>query len=91
MIDPLELRLLASPIGAHGSPEMPDPDLLDEVVHVLKGQVAVNTDLRDESELFFEYLATKDKAYAALVDQAATTNDETFAWSDGLKSPLRGT
>ena len=67
---------------------MPDPDLLDEVAHVLKGQVAVNTDLRDESELFFEYLATKDKAYAALVDQAATTNDETFAWSDGLKSPL---
>lgn len=89
VIDPLELRLLRIAYRrAYGSPEMPSPDLIDELAHELKGQVAINTDLRDESELFYEYLAMMDKGYMELDDAAATTNDETFAGSDGLKSPL---
>ena len=89
VIDTLELRLLRIAYRrACGSPEMPDPELLDELSHELKGQVAVNTDLRDESELFFEQLAMMNKGHVDLDDETATTNDPGFLASDGRKSPL---
>jgi hypothetical protein len=52
VIGTLELRLLRIAYRrAHGSLELPGPELLDELAHELKNQVIVNTDLRDESEL----------------------------------------
>ncbi len=89
MIDALELRLLRVAYRrAYGSPEMPSPDIIDELAHALKSQVAVNTDLRDESELFYEELATKRKDHASDETPAVTTNDDSFTGEEGLKSPL---
>lgn len=89
VIDTLELRLLRIAYRrAFGSDEMPSPDLIDEVAHELKSQIAVNTDLRDESELFFEELATKRGRKSNEDAEVVTTNDESFARRDGLKSPL---
>lgn len=89
VIDPLELRLLRIAYRrAHGSPEMPGPDLIDELAHELKNQVAVNSDLRDESELFFEYESRKHQEYAQIDTDVVTVNDESFATRDGQKSPL---
>ena len=36
-------------------PDMPSPKFLDELAHELKDQFASNADLRNESELFYEY------------------------------------
>lgn len=90
VIDTLELRLLRVAYRrAFGSEEMPSPELMDELAHELKSQIAVNTDLRDESELFFEELAAQ-RGKKSLGDdpEVVTTNDESFARRDGLKSPL---
>ncbi|HTM53201.1 MAG TPA: hypothetical protein VL175_04205 [Pirellulales bacterium] len=89
VIDPLELRLLRVAYRrANGSAEMPDADMLDELAHVLKSQVAINTDLRDESELFFEELAAKRKDHNLNDAEALSTNDDSFVARDGVKSPL---
>ena len=89
VIDTLELRLLRVAYRrASGSLEMPNSDLIDELAHELKSQVAVNTDLRDESELFFEHLAAMHKEDSSQDADAITTNDESFAGREGLKSPL---
>jgi hypothetical protein len=89
VIDTLELRLLRIAYRrAHGSPEMPGPELLDDLAHELKSQVAINTDLRDESELFYEYQAKKHDDYAHLDAEVVTVNDESFTARDGQKSPL---
>src|SRR5258708_2503470 len=89
VIDTLELRLLRITYRrAHGSLEMPGPDLLDELAHELKNQVAINTDLRDESELFYEYQSRKHDDYAHVDADVVTANDESFTARDGQKSPL---
>jgi hypothetical protein len=89
VIDTLELRLLRIAYRrAHGSPEMPTPELLDELSHELKNQVAVNTDLRDESEMFYEDLAKMHRERPEADTEAVTTNNESFAGSSGAKSPL---
>lgn len=89
VINPLQLRLLRIAYRrAFGSPEMPSPELLDELAHELKNQAAINSDLRDESELFYEYEARKRQDYASLESEVVTANDESFAGRDGQKSPL---
>ena len=56
VIDATELRLLRIAYRrALGSPDMPSPKFLDELAHELKDQFASNADLRNESELFYEY------------------------------------
>ena len=56
VIDATELRLLRIAYRrAHGFPDMPSPEFLDELAHELKDQFASNADLRNESELFYEF------------------------------------
>jgi len=89
VINPLELRLLRIAYRrAFGSPEMPSPDLLDELAHELKNEAAINTDLRDESELFYGYQAKGRPDYASFDAEVVTANDESFAGRGGPKSPL---
>ena len=89
VIGTLELRLLRIAYRrAHGSPEMPGQDLLDELGHELKNQVALNTDLRDETELFYDYQARKQQDYAHVETEVVTANDESFVGREGPKSPL---
>ncbi len=90
VIDTLELRLLRIAYRrAHGSPEMPSPELLDELAHELKNQVALNTDLRDESELFYDRYAHLSEGNVRHNNaEIVTANDESFLSKGGAKSPL---
>ncbi len=89
VIDPLALKLLRIAYRrAHGSSEMPDTDLLDELSHELKNQIPQNTDLRDETEVFYEYRARVSPDYASIDKGIVTTNDDSFAGSTEVKSPL---
>ena len=89
VIDPLELRLLRIAYRrAHGSLEMPGPELIDELAHELKNQMAINSDLRDESELFYEYLSQKHQDYVEADAAVITVNDDSFTSREGVKSPL---
>jgi hypothetical protein len=77
VIDAAELRLLRIAYRrALGSPEMPDPEFLNELAHELKNQFPANADQRDESELFYEYASRAAHDYAELDARIATTNDE---------------
>lgn len=93
VIDATELRLLRIAYRrASGSGEMPDAELLNRLAHELKDQMPANSDMRDESELFYEFEARKDLDPLRLERKVATTNDdEILADSDGprrLPSPL---
>jgi len=89
VIDTVELKLLRMAYRrAHGSPEMPDADLLDELAHELKKQVPLNADLRDETELFYDFQSKSSPDFATVDAGVITTNDESFLSSDGPKSPL---
>jgi hypothetical protein len=80
VIDATELRLLRIAYRrAWGSPEMPDPEFLDELAHELKGQIPSNADLRDESELFYEEQWQKHHAGPGLDAAVLTTNDDGVA------------
>jgi len=63
---------------AHGSPEMPSPELIEDLAHELKDQLASNSDLRDESELFFEYESRDVKTLREFDERVITTNDPDF-------------
>ncbi len=77
VIDATELRLLRIAYRrALGSPEMPDPEFLDELAHELKNQFPSNADQRDESELFYEYAQRGVRDYAELDARITTTNDD---------------
>jgi hypothetical protein len=79
VIDTTELRLLRVAYRrAFGSTEMPSPELLDELAHELKDQFAPNADLRDESELFFEYEGRDNPKPRDLENRTVTTNDDDF-------------
>ncbi len=55
-----ELRLLRVAYRrACGSPEMPDPELLDDIAHELKNLTPSTEDLRTESYLFYQDLASR--------------------------------
>src|SRR3954452_6406987 len=79
VIDATELRLLRIAYRrAHGAPDMPSPKFLDELTHELKDQFAANPDLRDESELFYEYHGRAYRSTRELDAHVITTNDATF-------------
>ena len=95
VIDATELRLLRIAYRrAHGLAEMPDPEFLDELAHELKDQFASNSDLRDESELFYENQSRVSHSSRELDARTATTNDDSFCTSPGRQiasdRPWRG-
>ncbi len=57
---------------------MPSSDLLDELAHELKDQLASNSDLRNESEVFYELEGVKSMTPSELDSQIITTNDAEF-------------
>jgi hypothetical protein len=80
VIDPIELQLLRIAYRrAHGIAEMPSPEFLGELAHELKDQFASNSDLRDESELFFEFEGRASHNPRELDSRIITTNDDDFA------------
>ena len=56
---------------------MPSPEFLDELAHELKDQFASNADLRNESELFYEFQGRSSRNARELDAHVVTTNDET--------------
>ncbi len=92
VIDATELRLLLIAYRrAHGFPDMPSPDFLDELAHELKDQFAPNADLRNESAWFYEFQGGASKNARDLEARIVTTNDEsvcTQACAPGDRSPL---
>ena len=77
VIDAAELRLLRIAYRrAVGSPEMPDPEFLDELAHELKNQFPSNSDQRDESELFYEFAQRGVRDFAEFDARVTTTNDD---------------
>ncbi len=91
VIDAIELRLLRIAYRrALGAPEMPSPEFLDELAHELKDQFASNADLRNESELFYEFQGKASRNSQELDAHTITTNDDTICdpdpWRD--RSPL---
>jgi hypothetical protein len=78
VIDATELRLLRIAYRrAHGAPDMPSPKFLEELAHELKDQFGSNADLRNESELFFEYQSRAHHSSRELDAHVITTNDTT--------------
>ena len=78
VIDATELRLLRIAYRrALGVPDMPSPKFLDELAHELKDQFASNADLRNESELFYEYQSRVNRSSRELDAHVITTNDNT--------------
>ena len=78
VIDATELRLLRIAYRrAYGAPDMPSPEFLDELAHELKDQFASNADLRNESELFYEFQSRASRNSRELDAHVITTNDDT--------------
>ncbi|HWA96858.1 MAG TPA: hypothetical protein VG713_00125 [Pirellulales bacterium] len=76
VIEPIELQLMRIAYRrAFGAPDMPSPDLLDDLAHVLKDQFAANPDLRNESELFYELESSRLQNPAEFEGRTLTTND----------------
>ena len=94
VIDATELRLLRIAYRrALGVPDMPSPKFLDELAHELKDQFASNADLRNESELFYEYQSRANRSSRELDAHVITTNDATVCGDPGPsldRSPLAG-
>ena len=92
VIDATELRLLRIAYRrAHGAPDMPSPKFLDELAHELKDQFASNADLRNESELFYEFQSRANRSFRELDAHVITTNDATVCGDPGSsldRSPL---
>ena len=87
VIDATELRLLRIAYRrALGAPDMPSPEFLDELAHELKDQFASNADLRNESELFYEFQSRASRSSKELDAHVITTNDDTVC---GDPEPLR--
>ena len=79
VIDATELRLLRIAYRrAHGAPDMPSPEFLDEMAHELKDQMALNADLRNESELFYEFQSRVSRSSQEFDAHVLTTNDSTI-------------
>ena len=92
VIDATELRLLRIAYRrALGAPDMPSPRFLDELAHELKDQFALNADLRNESELFYEYQGRAHRSAGELDAHVITTNDDSVCAEAGPgldRSPL---
>ena len=91
VIDATELRLLRIAYRrAHGAQEMPTPEFIDELAHELKDQFAMNPDLRNESELFYEFQSRTSRSSKELDARIITTNDDTVCADEEIRdrSPL---
>jgi hypothetical protein len=89
VIDTIVLRLLRIAYRrAHGIDEMPSDDLLDELAHELKEQVANNSDLLDESEIFYDLEGQSINKPSQLDRHIITTNDSGFYLADGDRREL---
>ena len=92
VIDATELRLLRIAYRrALGVPDMPTPEFLDELAHELKDQFASNADLRNESELFYEFQSRASHNSKELDAHIITTNDDNVCDDPeplGDRSPL---
>ena len=87
VIDATELRLLRIAYRrANGVAEMPSPEFLDELTHELKDQFPSNADLRNESELFYEFQGRASGSSNELDAHVITANDDTVC---GDPDPLR--
>jgi len=87
VIDATELRLLRIAYRrALGAADMPSAEFLDELAHELKDQFASNADLRNESELFYEFQGNASRSSKELDAHIITTNDDTVC---GDPDPLR--
>ena len=79
VIDPIELQLLRIAYRrALGIAEMPSVEFLDELAHELKDQLASNSDLRDESELFYDFEGRASQTPREFDSKIITTNDDDF-------------
>ncbi|WP_422929622.1 hypothetical protein [Singulisphaera sp. PoT] len=79
VIDATELRLLRIAYRrAHGSPEMPDPEFLNDLAHDIKDQLASNSDMRDETNVFYQYHAQSSGNSRDFDSKIVTTNDDQF-------------
>ena len=87
--DTLKLLQLAYQ-RAHGSPLMPDANLLDDVAHDIKKQVISTEDLRTESAMFFQALFLKEgRSYDAVRRAVSTTlGEQSVVQPDGAPEPL---
>ena len=87
VIDATELRLLRIAYRrALGVPDMPSPKFLDELAHELKDQFASNADLRNESELFYEFQSRANRSSRELDAHVITTNDDTVCGDPGPRA-----
>jgi len=90
--DATELRLLRIAYRrAHGYPDMPSPEFLDDLAHELKDQFASNADLRLESELFYAFHGKASRDARDLDARIRATNDDTVCGPVGPqidRSPL---
>jgi hypothetical protein len=92
VIDATELRLLRIAYRrAVGIPDMPSPRFVDEMAQELKDQFGSNDDLRNESQLFFEYQARAHQSARELDAHVISTNDAAVCAEPGPsvdRSPL---
>ena len=81
VIDATELRLLRIAYRrAHGLPDMPSPEFLDELAHELKDQFASNADLRERVGAVLRIPGRREpRRTRELEAHVVTTNDETSA------------
>jgi hypothetical protein len=76
VIERTELRLLRFAYRrAHGSPEMPDAEFLNELAHELKGQIPADEDLREESQVFYGKQSLFARDTRDLDARVVSTND----------------
>lgn len=81
--DTIELRLLRIAYRrALGIDEMPSADLLEELADELKEQIATNSDLRNESEAFYDIEGRSIESPSQLDRRIITTNDPDFYIAD---------
>ncbi|WP_435015591.1 hypothetical protein TA3x_003135 [Tundrisphaera sp. TA3] len=80
VIEPTALRLLRIAYQrAQGQDKMPSPEFLDELAHELKGQIADNADIQQETAAFFAaQYPSRDHSPHALDRAVVSTNDERF-------------
>jgi hypothetical protein len=79
VIDATELQLLRIAYRrAQGSLEMPSMELIDDLAQELKDQFASNSDLRNESELFYDFEGRASRNARDLDSRIISTNDADF-------------
>lgn len=79
VIDATELRLLQIAYRrAHGFPDMLSPEFLNDLAHELKDEFASNADLRNESQVFYQFEGDASREFRKFKARTITTNDAEF-------------